>query len=386
LRETDIPPEEMTLTGSLYAGKFDVIDRLGEGAMGAVYRARHLATNEWVALKRLHPEHVDDAEVVARFNREMEATASVRHPNTARVIDYGREGSDLFLAMEIVTGRSLDEVIVDDAPMPPERVVHITGQIASALGAAHEAQFVHRDLKPENIMLTSKGGDPDFVKVLDFGLAAIVDSSGSAQLTAQGLRVGTPLFMAPEYIEGKPTDHRADLYALGVVMYMMAAGTAPHKGSPYSILHKAVTETPVPPSEIAASCPAWLESVILRLLEKNPEQRVQSAEELVALLVERKDIRTRTPTVRVEAPRPPPEPFARVLESGPVTPAPPAPTRPARATPAPTAAPPTRTPTEPAPTSERADPAPPPRFFLVMLLGMVVVGVVGLALGVWLGR
>ncbi len=286
----DKPPpddalEELTLTGTLYAAKFDVIDRLGEGAMGTVYRARIIATGEWVALKRLHPEHAEDPEVTARFNREMEATSKVDHPNTVRVIDYGVEDGYLYLAMEILKGRPLDDVIVDDCPMEPERIAHIGIQIARALEAAHKQQFVHRDLKPENIMLVRNGTDEDYVKVLDFGLAAFLDDSDEARLTGHGLRVGTPLYMAPEYIEGKVTDHRSDLYALGVVLYMLTVGKAPYLGSPYTILHKSVTDDPTLPSDaLPNGCPPWLEEIIITLMQKKPLKRIQTAAEVADLL------------------------------------------------------------------------------------------------------
>jgi serine/threonine-protein kinase len=290
MSDSDIDSQEMTLTGTLFAGKFDVVDRIGEGGMGNVYRARHLPTGEWVALKRLHPEHASDEEVTARFNREMEATANIRHENTVRVVDYGESDGSLYLAMELIEGRSLDDVLIDDAPLPASRVADIGRQIASALVAAHERNFVHRDLKPENIMLTVQDGVSDFVKVLDFGLAALIDDSKGARLTAQGLRVGTPLFMAPEYIEGTQSDHRGDLYALGVVMYMLVVGKAPFLGSGYKLLTRAVTEIPIPPSEQPSGCEPWLESIILRLMEKKPGKRIQTAEEVERLLTSRQAV------------------------------------------------------------------------------------------------
>ena len=294
---------EITLTGTLFAGAFDVVDRIGEGAMGNVYRARYLPTGEWVALKRLHPEHAKDAEVNARFDREMEATESITHPNTAKVIAHGEHEGALYLAMELIEGRALDDVIVDDAPMSSERAAHIGAQIASALGAAHDLGFVHRDLKPENILLTQQGDDPDFVKVLDFGLAAMVENPNHSRLTAQGLRVGTPLFMAPEYIAGSPSDHRVDLYGLGVVLYMLVVGKAPFLGSGYKLLNLAVSESPTPPSETAAGCEPWLDAIILRLMEKDPERRIQSAEEVERLLRKRQQVTVFPAEDRVQAPQ-----------------------------------------------------------------------------------
>ena len=253
-----------------------------------------------------------DAEVTARFDREMQATASIEHPNTARVIDHGEHDGALYLAMELIEGRTLDDVIIDEAPMPSGRVAHIGAQIARALSAAHEHNFVHRDLKPENIMLMLQDDDPDHVKVLDFGLAAFVENPNQARLTAQGLRVGTPLFMAPEYIEGRTTDHRADLYGLGVVMYMLVVGKAPFLGSGYALLNRAVSEPPVPPSKQSSHCEPWLESIILRLMEKDPIRRIQSADEVARLLDARQLVTAFPSAERAHAPPPVhPEPTLR---------------------------------------------------------------------------
>lgn len=266
--------------GQRFADRFDIVGTIGEGAMGRVYRARDDETGEWVALKLLQPEHVANDELIGRFNREMRATAQIDHPNTTRVVDYGEFDGVLYLAMELIEGTPLDELIVDEAPMSEARTVRLGSQIACALAAAHAQSFIHRDLKPENILVT----DGDRVKVLDFGLAAVLDRADATRLTSNGLRVGTPLFMAPEYIEGKPADHRVDLYALGVVLYMLVAGRAPFLGSGYTLLHRAVTEEPPPPSELAPGCPSWLDAIILRLMDKDPDKRLQSAEEVLSLL------------------------------------------------------------------------------------------------------
>lgn len=252
--------------------------------MGQVYRAKQIGMDRAVALKVLLPELAEDKELVQRFHREMRATTAIEHPNTVRVYDYGAaKDGQLFLALEFLEGTSLDEVIADDAPMPPQRVAQIGRGIARALAAANHHAIVHRDLKPENVMLVDRYGRGDFVKVLDFGLARLTESSDDEGLTATGIRVGSPMYMAPEYVEEFVVTHQSDLYALGVLLYQMTTGRTPFRGRPYELLAKHVTEAPAPPSQYAP-VPSWLEELILKLLEKNPKDRPQGAEVVVEWL------------------------------------------------------------------------------------------------------
>jgi serine/threonine-protein kinase len=220
-------------------------------------------------------------EALARFEREAVAAARITHENIANALDFGQlpDGS-FYLVMEYVPGQLLRDALGQGA-MAPERVVHIGTQIASALAAAHAAGIVHRDLKPENVILTSRQGTSDHVKVLDLGIAKVPIEQGSAgpALTRAGAVLGTPQYMAPEQGLGGVVDHRADLYALGVVLYEMAAGTPPFSDDDGAVaaIARHLTETPPP---LPASVPATLASLILKLLQKRAEERPQSAAEV----------------------------------------------------------------------------------------------------------
>lgn len=286
------------LIGQVFAGRFQVTGFLGEGGMGRIYLANERGAGRQVALKLLHPHLGGDAEVIGRFNREMKLAAQVEHPNTVQVYEYGETAGRLFLSMEFVDGESLAEVIQEAAPFPPERVAFIGRQIAAALGTAHSRGIVHRDLKPDNVMI-EKPGERDIVKVCDFGLARFVGGDDSAAdgdtdeegkedegdfHTAIGIRVGTPHYMSPEYIAHFEADHRADIYALGVLLYEMATGKPPFDGRPFEVFEAALKQKPKAPSSVVAGIPPWLDRVILKLLEKDPAKRPQVAEEVVVML------------------------------------------------------------------------------------------------------
>lgn len=252
--------------------------------MGRVYRARQVGMDRPVALKVLLPSLAKDDELVARFHREMRTTTAIEHPNTVRVFDYGTaEDGQLFLALEFLEGRTLDDVIVDEAPVTPARAAHIARGIARALAAAHHHGIVHRDLKPENVMLVERYGRRDFVKVLDFGLARLAETTEDDALTATGIRVGSPMYMAPEYIEHFTVAPPADLYALGVLLYQLLTGRTPFRGRPHELLTKHLTEVPEAPSTYAP-VPQWLEFITMQLLAKQPSDRPESAEAVVAYL------------------------------------------------------------------------------------------------------
>ncbi|TNE84747.1 MAG: serine/threonine protein kinase [Deltaproteobacteria bacterium] len=272
------------IIGKTFAGRFEVEAFLEEGGMGRVYRARQVGMDRAVALKVLLPDLAADDELVARFHREMRATTAIEHPNTVRVYDYGSaEDGQLFLALEFLEGRTLDEIIADEAPVSPARAAHIARGIARALAAAHHHAIVHRDLKPENVMLVDRYGRSDFVKVLDFGLARLTEGSEDEALTATGIRVGSPMYMSPEYVQEFTVTPQSDLYALGVLLYQLVTGRTPFRGRPYELLSKHVTEKPKPPSTYAP-VPQWLEELILQLLAKKPSERPQGAEAVVAYL------------------------------------------------------------------------------------------------------
>jgi serine/threonine-protein kinase len=287
-------PEAASLVGTTIAERYKVESVLGEGGMGAVYLVQHTHMRKRYALKVLHPETSKNPELVARFEREAVASAHADHPNITAATDFGRaENGAFYLVLEYLEGRRLRDVLAE-GPLPLPRALHIARQVASALGRAHELGIIHRDLKPENIMLVHHKDDADFVKVLDFGLAKVaVDALAPAgpgdeplkALTKHGSVFGTPRYMAPEQCVGDTVDGRADLYALGLILYEMLAGRHPFDGQSSLILIKHQLTTPVPPMKDRAPAvrvPAAVEAVVMRLTQKRPQSRYATARELEA--------------------------------------------------------------------------------------------------------
>ena len=282
------PPEPSGLVGRTISDRYRIDKELGSGGMGAVYQAEHLLMHKRVAVKVLHPEMTRVPEVVARFEREAMAAAHIEHPNVAAATDFGKlEDGSFFLVLEFVEGRSLREEL-DRGTLSPERAFHVTRQVLAALVRAHGLGIVHRDLKPENVMLVERDGDKDFVKVLDFGIAKVPIGELSspraegekprAVLTQLGMVYGTPEYMAPEQALGQDVDLRADLYAVGVMLYEMLSGKRPFEAdSPVQLLGMVVS-MPVPRLSLAApNVPAELEVVTTRLLEKLARDRYVDA-------------------------------------------------------------------------------------------------------------
>ena len=283
-------PQRDLLIGTLVAGRFQIEELIGQGGMGKVYRARHLALDRVVCLKMLKPALLEDPTLVGRFEREAKAASRLNHPNGISVLDFGRNDADggLFIAMEYVQGKDLRVVLRDEWPLPEERLCNIMAQVLSALAEAHVHNVIHRDLKPENIMVEQRRDQPDFVKVLDFGIAKILDSDMPG-LTRNDVVCGTPQYMAPEQATGSQLDARCDLYAIGVILYQMATGHLPFDGqNPMEVLTRHVNELPVPPRQRQpdAAISEAMESLILRALEKDPALRPQSAEEFRQLILE----------------------------------------------------------------------------------------------------
>ncbi|HNI58863.1 MAG TPA: serine/threonine-protein kinase [Pseudomonadota bacterium] len=284
------------LLGTTVGGRYKVVSLLGEGGMGAVYLVEHALMRKRMALKVLNSELSKNREMVARFEREAMAAAHLEHPNVVAATDLGTtdEGS-LFLVLEFIDGKSLRDQL-NFGPLSPARVIHIARQVASALQRAHSVGIVHRDLKPENIMIMNRDGDPDFVKVLDFGLAkirieALVEdvSQRSETLTKYGTIFGTPAYMAPEQAAGGEVDGRTDLYALGVVMYELLTGWVPFDADDPAVILRQQILAPVPPMAQKApsvKVPATLEAMVMKLLEKNPDNRHKDARALLDALTE----------------------------------------------------------------------------------------------------
>ncbi|MBI3072680.1 MAG: protein kinase [Deltaproteobacteria bacterium] len=284
LRESRKEPAD-ALLGRIIDGRYRVVTRIGEGGMGTVYKVEHVHIGKFMALKILRREFSASADVVRRFRREAQAASRLSNVHTVAVFDFGRsaEGA-LYIAMEWVEGENLLTLLSKEGPFPWRRVAKIGLQLAISLSEAHEKGIVHRDLKPENIMVvrTKEGGE--FVKILDFGLAKVVelDSQGEV-ITAHGNIVGTPYYMAPEQIKGDDVDPRADIYSLGAVLYRLLCGDPPfYAKSPIAVLQKHLNE-PLPPLRDRMSgreLPDALEALVHQALEKDRDRRPGNAEEL----------------------------------------------------------------------------------------------------------
>jgi serine/threonine protein kinase len=283
-----------SLLGKMLSGRYRIERVIGEGGMGAVYAAEHTLMRKRLAVKVLHPEMSRMPEVVARFEREAMAAAHIDHPNVAAATDFGKlEDGSFFLVLEFVEGKSLRDLL-SQGRLDLGRALHITQQIASALGRAHALGIVHRDLKPENVMLVERGNDKDFVKVLDFGIAKVPVGDLAASpvkvdphqpvLTQLGMVYGTPEYMAPEQALGQEIDSRADLYALGVMTYEMLTGLRPFDhDSKVTLLGMHVT-APVPPMASKApgvNVPKEIEAVVGKLLAKDASHRYADAKEML---------------------------------------------------------------------------------------------------------
>ncbi len=274
---------------AMQLGQYFLEDRIGAGGMGAVYRARHAMLRRPTAIKLLSE---GSGAAIERFEREVQITARLTHPNTIAIFDYGRTPDGVFYyAMEYLDGISIEELVDASGPQPPARVVHVLLQVCGALREAHLEGLVHRDIKPANIMLTSRGGIPDFVKVLDFGLVKETVSrelSRDAAVTNASAILGTPHYMAPESILDPSTvDGRTDIYALGATAYVMLTGKRVFEGANLvEVCSKHIHEAPRAPSASIRDIPPALDRVVLACLAKRPEERPADASTLAAMLRE----------------------------------------------------------------------------------------------------
>ncbi len=258
-------------------GQYTLEEKIGEGGMGVVYRARHALLQRDTAIKLLQPDNVNHEDSLARFEREAQLASSLKHPNTIEIFDFGRtpDGS-FYCVMELLDGHTLEEIVRSEGPLPVLRTLDILRQIGGSLSEAHGRGLIHRDIKPANIMLCNQGGIPDFVKVLDFGLARTIQRAGSNDITQIGLVAGTPLYLAPERITDPLTiDQRSDLYSFAAVGYYLLTGQHIYPSdNQVELLQKVVRENPCRPSEITNNeIPEQLEELLLKCLSRSPEDR-----------------------------------------------------------------------------------------------------------------
>jgi eukaryotic-like serine/threonine-protein kinase len=296
-------------------GNYIIKKELGSGGMGAVYLCEHALLGRRVALKVLHGEHAAEPSIVERFFNEARAVNAIHHPNIVDITDFGSvrdasgKGKIVYLVMELLEGKSLASAIPS---LSIEQALHVTRQCCRALAASHARGIVHRDLKPENIVLVTRGDDPLFVKVVDFGIAKLMDPR-EGQRTQVGAILGTPLYMSPEQYEALGrVDHRADIYSLGVLLYEMLTKRPPFRGHNFpelAIKHR--TQAPVAPSFVNPAVTPELDAIVLRALEKSPDKRFQDMNELLAALESSVVVNTRAqlptqimPQVIPEPPRP----------------------------------------------------------------------------------
>jgi len=263
-------------------GQYRLLEKIGEGGMGVVYRGEHEMLRRPTAIKLLSP-HVAGEVTLRRFEREAQQTARLTNPHTVSVYDFGRtpEGA-FYYVMEYLDGIDLERLVEEAGPLPPGRVVNILRQVCEALAEAHGVGLIHRDIKPANILLSVWGGVPDYAKVVDFGLVKEVNEAEGARLTRENVFAGTLNYLAPETVEGGSPDPRSDLYSLGAVAYYLLTGTPVFDGKPVQVIQSHLQATPDRPSaRLGRPLPLKLESLILDCLEKDPSNRPDSAQALM---------------------------------------------------------------------------------------------------------
>jgi len=266
----------MNLEGRLLGNRYEIIEKIGNGGMATVYKAKCHVLNRFVAVKILRDEFTTDEEFIKRFEIEAQSAASITHPNIVSVYDVGNEGNLYYIVMELIQGKTLKEIIVEEkGALPWKWSIDIAKQIASALEIAHKNNIVHRDIKPHNIIITEDG----VAKVTDFGIAKAVSNS---TITAFGTTIGSVHYFSPEHARGGYTDSKSDLYSLGVVMYEMLTGRVPFDAdTPVSVALKHMQEEPVEPIEVNKSIPTAVNNIILKALKKDANQRYGTATEML---------------------------------------------------------------------------------------------------------
>ena len=266
----------MNLEGKVLGGRYEIINKIGNGGMATVYRATDLVLKRYVAVKILRDEFTTDEEFIRRFETEAQSAARLTHPNIVSIYDVGVDNGVYYIVMELIQGKTLKEIIVEErGPLPWKWSVNVAIQIASALEMAHKNNIIHRDIKPHNIIITEDG----IAKVTDFGIAKAVSNS---TITAFGTTIGSVHYFSPEHARGGYTDAKSDLYSLGVVMYEMVTGKVPFDAdTPVSVALKHMQEDPIPPIEENKNLPEAVNKIILKALKKDPMLRYQTATEML---------------------------------------------------------------------------------------------------------
>ncbi len=266
---------EGLIIGSIFAGRYQIIEELGKGGMGKVYKVLDKEIEEKVALKLLNPEVAGDERTIQRFREELKLARKISHRNVCRMFDLSREGGNYYITMEYVPGEDLKSSIRRMGPLSAGKAIFIAKQVCEGLAEAHRLGIVHRDLKPHNIMIDREGN----ARIMDFGIARSLKKKG---VTDTGVIIGSPEYMSVEQVEGKEVDQRSDIYSLGIVLYEMLTGTVPFDGdTPLSIAVKHTTQSPADPRQINTQIPEDLSRVVLKCMKKERQRRYQSAEELL---------------------------------------------------------------------------------------------------------
>ncbi|MDD2216409.1 MAG: protein kinase, partial [Eubacteriales bacterium] len=261
------------------AGRYELLEKIGDGGMAVVYKARCRLLNRYVAIKILKPEFVKDIKFIENFRRESQAAASLSHPNIVNVYDVGREGNINYIVMELIEGQVLSDIIKERGPLPYGEAISITKQIASALSHAHKNHIIHRDVKPHNILLTEDG----IAKITDFGIAKAVNAATIVGRTETVM--GSVHYFSPEQARGGYVDEKSDIYSLGIVLYEMLTGRVPFDGeNPVAVAMKHLNEEMVPPSKIIKGIPPDVEAIVMKASNKYQTNRYKSADDMLEAL------------------------------------------------------------------------------------------------------
>ncbi|MCJ7681551.1 MAG: serine/threonine protein kinase, partial [Candidatus Aminicenantes bacterium] len=273
---TLMTPLDDLMTGTTFSGRYQIIEELGKGGMGKVYKVFDTEIKEKIALKLLKPEIAADEQTITRFRNELKFARKIGHRNVCKMFDLNKSDETYFITMEYVSGEDLKSFISRVGRLPVAKAVTIAEQVCEGLVEAHHQGVIHRDLKPQNIMIDREGN----AKIMDFGIARFIRAKG---ITNAGILIGTPEYLSPEQAETKDVDHRSDLYTLGIILYEMLTGTVPFDGeTPLSVAMKHKTEKPINPRTLNPQIPEELSALILKCMEKDRNKRYQKTQELLS--------------------------------------------------------------------------------------------------------